>query len=146
MENLAEQSQSEKAEVQSVDSLLESLHLLCRIHGVAISKDALSAGLPLNNGHMTPSLVKRAATRANLTAKVLKKSLSTIRAEFAPSILLLEDEEACLFLGWDDKREQATVVFPELGEAQVTIPREELEQRYAGYAIVANPKFTFDSR
>lgn len=146
IENLLETLQTEKVEVQSVDSLLESLHLLCRIKGVAISKDALSAGLPLNNGRMTPSLVKRAASRANLTAKVLKKPISAIRAEFAPSILLLQGEEACLFLGWDDTQENARVLFPELGEAEVSIPREELTERYAGFAIVANPKFTFDSR
>jgi len=146
MDNLAEKLESEKVEADVADTLLDSLHLLCRIQGIAISKDALCAGLPLDNGRMTPSLVKRAANRANLTTKVLKKSLADIRQEFAPAILLLNDDQACLFLGWDDAKENAKLLFPELGEAEVSIPREELETRYAGYTIVAKRKFSFDSR
>jgi ATP-binding cassette subfamily C protein LapB len=129
-----------------VDSLLECLLVVCRIHGVAITRDALTAGLPLSEGNMTPALVQRAAARANLASKVLKKPLDAIRSEFMPCILLLHNEEACLLLGWDTDKQNASIIFPELGDAKVQVSALELEERYAGYAITAKPKFTFDSR
>ena len=58
MENLSQELPTEKQ--RHVDSLLDSLQMVCRIHGNAISKDALIAGLPLQNGRLTPSLVERA--------------------------------------------------------------------------------------
>ncbi|EIJ66613.1 hypothetical protein BD31_I2127, partial [Candidatus Nitrosopumilus salaria BD31] len=126
------------------DSLLSCLQISCRMHGIAISKDALAAGLPLHNGRITPSLIKRAAERANLVSSVLKKPLKQIHSEFTPAILLLKDEEACLFLGWDDSKTHARIIFPELGDAEVSIPSDELSKRFSGYLIVTKPKFIFD--
>lgn len=128
------------------DSLLDSLMTICRIYGVAITKDALTSGLPLEAGRLTPMLVKRAAERANLVSNTLKKNLGAIREEFTPCILLLQHEETCLFLGWDEQRANARVVFPELGDSEVRIPAEELKQRYTDYAIYVKPKFLFDDR
>ncbi|HWT28234.1 MAG TPA: type I secretion system permease/ATPase [Methylophilaceae bacterium] len=128
------------------DTLLECLLVVCRMNGVAISRDALIAGLPLKEGRLSPGLVKRAAARANLVSNILKRPLSAIRGEFLPVILLLEEQDACLLLGWDDQRKFARVIFPELGDAEVRVPLEELAQRYSGYAIAAKPKFLFDQR
>lgn len=128
------------------DSLLACLLVICRIHGIAITKDALSAGLPLGDGRITPSLVKRAVSRAKMVSSVLKKPLHSIRAEFMPSILLLKDEEACVILGWDSDKQNASVIFPELGDAEVKVPVNDLEQLYSGYSIVVKPKFSFDKR
>lgn len=146
MVNFSNEGLAKEAKNELQDSLLDCLLLLCRMQDIAISKDALIAGLPLQNGRITPSLVKRAATRANLISSVLKKPLDLLRTEHAPAILLLEQEEACLFLGWDDNKENARLIFPELGEAEVLLPVNELKNRYSGYAIVAKPKFTFDTR
>lgn len=131
---------------QVPDSLLECLSVVCRMHGITISQDALIAGLPLQKGRLSPALFKRAAERANLASNVLKKPLDAVRAELLPAILLLKDEEACLFLGWDAEKRHARVIFPELGDAEVQLPIAELTERYAGYAIVAKPKFKFDQR
>lgn len=128
------------------DTLLESLLLICRMNGVAISRDALMAGLPLKEGRLSPGMVKRAAARANLVSNILKKPLSAIRSEFLPVILLLEEQEACLLLGWDDEKKFAKVIFPELGDAEIRVSMEELATRYSGYAIAAKPKFLFDQR
>ena len=129
-----------------VDTLLESLWILCRINGIGITKDALSAGLPLKEGQLTPALFKRAADRAHLSSRILKKPLHSIQKEFFPAIVLLKQEEACILLGWTEDRKQVRVIFPELGDAEVGMPVTELEDRYSGYVIVAKPKFTFDSR
>ena len=128
---------STKQEV--IDSLLACLLVICRINGVAITKDALTAGLPLEDGCITPALVKRAVARAKMVSNILKKPLNSIRAEFMPSILLLKVEEACVMLGWDADKQNASVIFPELGDAEIKVPLQDLEQRYSGYAIVIKP-------
>ncbi len=137
---------SQKKQSSVDDSLLDSLQMICRLHGNAISKDALIAGLPLQNGALTPSLVERAAQRANLICHVLKKTLEHIRVEFTPAILLLQQDEACVLLGWDENKKNARLIFPELGDSEVLLSIEELQKRYLGYIVVAKPKFTFDSR
>lgn len=128
------------------DSLLDSLVLICRIQGIATSKDALISGLPLRDGKMTPSLLKRSAERANLAITILKQPLGDARQEFLPAILLLKDEEACVLTKLDLKNNQAGVIFPELGEAEIFLPINELENRCSGYLIVAKAKYTFDQR
>lgn len=129
-----------------VDSLLDSLVLICRIHGVATSKDALVSGLPLRDGKMTPTLLKRSADRVNLAVTILKTPLNSIRQEFLPAILLLKGEEACVVSKLDLTNNQVGVIFPELGEAEVLMPLDELVSRSSGYVIVAKLKFVFDQR
>ena len=127
------------------DPLLESLVALTRFHGVPQSAAALSSGLPLENHALTPSLFARAAKRAGLASKVMRRALDEIESALMPVVLLLKDRGACLLMGWDGTG-ASRVVFPELGEAAVAVPREELEGRYTGMAIFARPEFRFDRR
>ena len=129
-----------------LDSLLECLLIICRLSGVVVTKDSLTSGLPLGGGRMSPALLKRAAARANLTSTVLKKPLEALRTEHIPCILLLNNEEACVLLGWDDDKKNARVILPELTDAEIIFTLEELSSRYAGYAIVTKTQFTFDKR
>jgi len=129
-----------------VDTLLESLFLVCRLHGVATSRDALVAGLPLRDGKMTPALVKRSASRVHLATTILKKSLNKTRQEFLPAILLLNDDEACVVTNVNLENKSAGVIFPELGDTEVSVPLDELTARSTGYFIVAKLRFTFDQR
>lgn len=128
------------------DSLLDCLLLACRTHQVTTTKDALIAGLPLRDGKMTPALFKRAAERANLAVTTLKKPLNQIRTEFLPVILLLKDDEACMLTGVDENTKTASVIYPELGDAEVAVPLDEIVAQYSGYLIVAKPKYVFDKR
>jgi len=128
------------------DSLLGCLLLACRTHQVATTKDALTAGLPLREGRMTPALFKRAAERANLAVTTLKKPLNQIRAEFLPVTLLLNNDEACMLTGIDVKAKIASVIYPELGDAEVAVPLDDLVTQYAGYMIVTKPRYVFDKR
>ncbi len=128
------------------DSLLSCLMLACRVHQLVTTRDALVAGLPLRNGKMTPALFKRAAERINLSVTTLKRPLNQIRAEFLPVTLLLKDEDACVLTGVDAKTKTARVIYPELGDAELVVPLEEILTRYTGYFIVTKPKFIFDNR
>jgi ATP-binding cassette subfamily C protein LapB len=127
------------------DPLLECLVALTRVHAVPQSADALSAGLPLVDHKLTPSLFSRAAKRAGLASKVMQRGLDQIEPALLPVVLLLKDRGACLLVGWDDA-DSARVVFPELGEASVSLPRQALAARYTGMAIFARPEYRFDRR
>lgn len=129
-----------------VDTLLDSLLLVCRLHGVATSRDALVSGLPLRDGKMTPALVKRSASRVHLATTILKKSLDKTKQEFLPAILLLKDDEACVITNVNLETKVAGVIYPELGDIEVSVPLDDLMARSAGYLIVAKLKFTFDQR
>ena len=128
------------------DSLLGCLLLACRSHQIATSKDALTAGLPLRNGKMTPALFKRAAERENLVVTILKKPIDKIRSEYLPVTLLLKNDEACKLVSIDTKNNNARVIYPELGDSEVLVPLEEIATQYAGYIIVTKIKYVFDKR
>lgn len=128
------------------DPLLECLYLLTRMHGLPQSREALSAGLPLVDHKLTPSLFERAAKRAGIASKIMKRGLAEIETALLPVVLLLENRGACLLVGWENNGEKAKVVFPELGEAAATLTRQELAARYVGEAIFARPEFRFDRR
>ena len=77
------------------DPLLDCLVELARIHARPATRAALIAGLPLENGLLTPSLFARAAGRAGLSAKVVRRSLEKIDAVLLPAVLLTASGEAC---------------------------------------------------
>lgn len=133
-------------QANSADSLLGCLLLACRGHQVATTKDALIAGLPLKNGKMTPALFKRAGERANLAVTVLKIPVNQIRTTFLPVTLLLHNDDACQLVSIDAKANQARVIYPELGDAEVMVSLDEIAAQYAGYCIVTKPKYIFDKR
>lgn len=120
--------------------------MVARQHGRPSTHDALAAGLPLENHLLTPSLFARAARRAGLASKIVRRKLEQIDDTFLPVVLLLEGRQACLLMGWDEKRENARVLMPDLGEAGVEMPLQELTARYTGSAILVRPKFRFDLR
>lgn len=128
------------------DALLDCLVELTRIHGRPNTRAALVAGLPLEKGLLTPSLFWRAASRAGLSAKLVKRSLDRIDHALLPAVLMLEGEGACVLLGWDELGENARLLFPETGQGTVLLSREELAARYTGVAIFARPHFRFDKR
>lgn len=128
------------------DPLLDCLVELTRIHGRPSTRAALVTGLPLENGLLTPSLFWRAAARAGLSAKLVRRPLERLDALLLPAVLLLNGEEACVLLGWDESGANARLLFPDTGQGTVTLSRSELAERYAGISIFARPHFRFDKR
>ncbi len=128
------------------DPLLDCLVELTRVHGRPSTRAALTAGLPLEAGRLTPGLFARAAARAGLAAKLGRRALDRIDSALLPAVLLLHGEEACVLLGWDEGSQHAQLLFPETGQGSVSLSRDELAERYAGIAIFARPHFRFDQR
>lgn len=128
------------------DPLLDCLIEVARLNGRPTTRAALSAGLPLERGALTPSLLPRAAARAGLSCKLLRRPLDKIDTALMPAILLIDANNACVLLGWDESGSTARVLFPETGQGEATISREDLLARYLGIAAFARPLFRFDSR
>lgn len=128
------------------DPLLACLVELTRLHGRPSTRAALSAGLPLEGGCLTPSLFARAATRAGLSSRIVRRALAGIDSILLPVILLLKGDQACVLLGWNEAGDTAQLLFPETGQGEITLSREELAERYLGIALFARPRFVFDAR
>lgn len=127
------------------DPLLDSVVAAARIFGIATTREALSAGLPLENNLITPALLPRAAARAGLTAKLARRDLDGLRPGLLPAILLLKEKQACLLLEWLPSGD-ARVRFPEGGESSDVLPKAELEALFAGIVFFVRPVFRFDTR
>ena len=128
------------------DPLLDCLIELTRLHGRPSTRAALSAGLPLEAGCLTPSLFARAAARGGLSSRIVRRKLGAIDAALLPVILLLKGDEACVLLGWNAAGDEARLLFPETGQGEVSLTRSELAERYVGIALFARPRFAFDAR
>lgn len=129
------------------DPLLECLLIVSRAHNHAITRDAALAGLPLERKQpLSPRLFDRAAKRAGLSCNIVQRPLNKLNPHLFPAVLLLHEQEACVLLGWTDDNAGARVIFPELGDAEVDLPKTELAERYCGRAILVRPRFRFDAR
>jgi ATP-binding cassette, subfamily C, bacterial LapB len=133
-------------EVVSADPLVECLLAVAIYHGRNTSRDALTAGLPLENSRLTPSLFNRAASRAGLVSRLVKRPLHTLQKALLPAVLLLENDQACIYMGLDASGENAQVIYPDLNEAVVSVPTQELESSYSGVALLVRTRFRFDKR
>lgn len=123
---------------EPADPLLESLVLLARLLERPLSPTAAVAGLPLVDGRLTPALAVRAAQRAGLSARVLRRDLDALLAGLVPCVLLLHGRDACLLLGRHASG-RLRVALPEAAGGESLIDREDLAARYSGWAIVARP-------
>ncbi|MGK2952423.1 MAG: type I secretion system permease/ATPase [Thiobacillus sp.] len=128
------------------DELLQCLQIVARAHGEAPTRDALMAGLPAEHARLTPSLFARAARRAHLSSQLVQIPLPQLKDALLPAIVLLQDERACVVLGFNEDRSQARVVYPELGDAPVEVALADLEAHYLGSSIYARPTQRFDAR
>lgn len=128
------------------DPLLSSLIEIARFHGRGMTPEGFLAGLPLQEGLLTPALLRRAAAHAGLASRISRRPLDAIREELLPVILLLKDNDSCILLGMSQDRTRARVVFPEAGQGASEIELERLLSIYTGYCIFVRPRFRFDTR
>jgi len=126
-----------------VDPLLDSLVLLTEHFGNPCSADALSAGLPLTSTNLTPELLPQAASRAGLSAKLVRKGLNELPSMLLPCILMLKNKKALVLQELDSEKNEAIVSLPETGgKAQLTI--EELESNFVGYLFLIKQQYRGD--
>ncbi|PWB30212.1 type I secretion system permease/ATPase [Pseudomonas sp. SDI] len=120
------------------DPLLDGLLILCKLHGCSVSRASLCAGLPLAQQRLDLDLLPRAAARAGLQARVLRRPLEAISALNLPVLLLLDGGRCAVLQRWDNDR--ALILPSEAEGGEQWVSREELTQAYAGQALFARPR------
>jgi ATP-binding cassette subfamily C protein LapB len=128
------------------DSLLASLEIICSMLGRPTSGASLVSGLPMEKGKLTPDNVARAAARAQISAKVVRKQLVDISKHTLPAILLLDGSKACILVNKDEKKNTYEVIFPETGKGSVTLTTQDFKALYSGVAIFLKPMYRYDQR
>lgn len=143
--------------------LVECLRLLAGHYGRRTSPAALTAGLPLGKGGMTPGLFVRAAERADLNARLADRTLDALAiAPTLPCVLVLEKEQACVL--WEIRQPGAAVEsvpgekpvlhpettfivqFPETADEKKIIALADLRKLYTGYTFYIRPVARADER
>ncbi|AJR06412.1 type I secretion system permease/ATPase [Photobacterium gaetbulicola] len=94
------------------DPLLNALHFLCHHYGQPHSMKSLLAGLPLQDGLLTPHLLPRAANNAGFQAEEAALSLSQLSPLLLPVIALLDSNRACVLLDIDQDKQRAEIALP----------------------------------
>jgi ATP-binding cassette subfamily C protein LapB len=127
------------------DPLLTCLAILTRLHGRPVAEQTLSAGLPLRDERLTPSLFIKAAQAQGMAATVAKRRLASISSLLLPAVLLLADGQACVLVRVL-RRGRAEVQMPEEGEQTRQVAIKDLAREYTGYCIFAHPQPAEDKR
>lgn len=119
---------------------------IARFHNRGMTPEGFLAGLPLEEGRLVPSLLRRAAARAGLACRISRRPLDAIREELLPVILLLKNNDSCILLGVSKDRTQARVVFSEAGQGATEVTLDQLNSDYTGHCVFIRPRFRFDTR
>jgi len=140
-------------------SVLDTLVIFTKLHGKPYSAKVLTEGLPTSEKDVAPmlfsvkrtarSLFSRAAQRAGFQTRIVVMDLDDISRLVLPCILLLKTDDgevnACILEGFDELKENAYVIIPEIGEMVNLIPIDELREEYYGTAFFLKKEFRFES-
>ena len=162
-ENLAWPLQADR--VAQKEPLLECLQVMAGMYGRRISSNALIAGLPIPATGLTPTLFVRAAQRADLSTRLVTKTLPALAiTPNLPCILVLEGRQACILKAIKNpkggsaivnskkgkkglaKETVFTVSFPETPDDNVDMSLADLSAIYTGNAFFVRPTFREDDR
>ena len=121
------------------DPLLDGLLILCKLHGCTVSRGSLSAGLPMPEQRLSANLLPRAAARAGLQGRLLRRELAAISALNLPVLLLLKNGRSAVLRKWLDS-DQALILPCEADGGEQRVTREQLAEGYSGQAFFARPR------
>lgn len=125
------------------DPLLDGLLILCALHDSPASRAGLTAGLPMPQQRLTPDLLARAAARAGLQGRILRRDLDSISQLNLPVLLLLKDGRSAVLRRLGDDG-QLLVLPSESDGGELWVPHEQLLAEYSGQAFFAKPRHTLD--
>ncbi len=126
------------------DPLLDCLVQLTQLHGKPYTAQALSNGLPLVDQRLTPSLLARAAARAQFSTRIVQRTLDDVPQGLLPAILLLHGGRACLLLRAQEGG-RVLLQYPE-SDSPVEVELQALLQDYMGLMCFVRPQFRFEQR
>jgi ATP-binding cassette subfamily C protein LapB len=120
------------------DPLLDSLMAICMLYGKPSSRVSLTAGLPLINNRLTLPVFPRAAARAGLRVRMLKRELDKITALSLPAILILKNSRTAVLCAWNDKG-HARLLTGDTNGGEAVVERSVLVEEYSGVTLFIQP-------
>lgn len=133
-------------ETLSDDPLSACLLWLASVNGAPTTRDAITDGLPMTGGRLSPSVFTRAAERVGLRTTMSRQPLARINRLLLPCVVLLGRNRACLLEAIDDDQGKVQVRLPELGMALHELALEDFQQDYAGIALYCQSIFHLDKQ
>ncbi|WP_443218165.1 type I secretion system permease/ATPase [Pseudomonas sp. Gutcm_11s] len=121
------------------DPLLDGLLILCKLHDCSASRASLTAGLPLPEQRLSANLLPRAAARAGLQGRILRRELGAISPLNLPVLLLLKDGRSAVLQKIGPKNQMLILPCEADGGEQWVNP-EHLALEYSGQALFAKPQ------
>ena len=128
------------------DALLDALVVVARLLSRPVSAETLRAGLPLVDHRLTVELFPRAAHRAGLSAKLVRRRLDQLPDLLLPAVLLLEDGRTCILTAQDPAAGTCTVIWPETESGQDVLEKAELARAYRGFAFLVKATYVPEER
>jgi ATP-binding cassette subfamily C protein LapB len=128
------------------DPLLDGLILLTHLYGHPYTREVLTAGLPTDDAVLDAKNFVVAAERAGLSARLLKRKISTLSELTLPAMVLLKGKQVAIVLKIDKENQTYTVMRPEAGQSEEEISFDELEESYSGYLYLIKRRHKFDGR
>ena len=125
------------------DPLLDSLLSLCRLHQRPASRTMLTNGLPLPAQKLSVELLARAAARAGLHGRLLRRPLEKISNLALPALVLLAEGRCAVLLELTNDG-QARIMPSESEGGEVWVSTEILAEQYTGQTFFAQPRHRFD--
>jgi ATP-binding cassette subfamily C protein LapB len=135
-----------KSNSPATDPLADALLFLAAHHGRAISREALMAGLPILDGKLPAPLFERAAAKAGLEGKAVRRTLAEIPALVLPAVLSMRDGSTRILLAIDLDAKTATILDPSSNARAQTRSLRELSAEYLGFAFLVRPAAAADAR
>ncbi|MBD9484680.1 type I secretion system permease/ATPase [Pseudomonas sp. PDM14] len=121
------------------DPLLDGLLILCKLHDCVASRASLSAGLPMPDQRLSAELLPRAAARAGLQGRILRRELPAISSLNLPVLLLLKDGRSAVLRKYGPKG-KALILPCEAEGGEQWVELAELTKEYSGRALFARPR------
>jgi len=133
----------------ATNPLLDCLVIMTKLYNRPFTAEALTGGLPIEDGRTTPELFSihhskanfsRAAKHAGFASELVQRKIDDISTMVLPCILVLKDKEACILKEVDTQNSRYKVILPEVAEGEEWIDKEKLEEQYLGFSFFLKPE------
>jgi ATP-binding cassette, subfamily C, bacterial LapB len=123
------------------EALLDCLVTFTKLYHIPYSKEALINGLPISETKISSidplsSNFHRAAKKAGLVSKLIKRDINDLSSMVLPCILTLKNNDACILEEINHNDKKAKIILSNMPEAEEWITIEELEANYLGFAFL----------
>ena len=88
-----------------------------------------------------------ASKKVDLISKLVsREKIENISVFTLPVVILTKEYDSMILLDYNEDENIASVIIPEIGLGETTIPLDELNNLYTGKVIIIKPAYNFENR